>query len=251
LPKPKRHPLTFYSSVVVRRPKGGRAEAAGPGDPATAADKGERWGTMSVDRASRLVVAWASGPRDEALAEKIVTATRDRTGRSATLTYVTDGWEAYESAVKRAYWEREVYAENPNWAILRPTEKVRLTQAIKHRKGRRLARVEVRATIGEPNPQPYAVHLERLNGTLRDRLGCLTRKTHAFAKGVATWDALFGLALFAHNWLRPHVALRRPLAEPIDDRRYERRTPAMALALTDRVWSWEEFLRLPAKQRQS
>lgn len=202
-----------------------------------------------MERASRFVVAWASGPRDETLAERIVMATRDRTGRSAPITYITDGWEAYETAVKRAYWEREVYAANPNWMILTPTDTVRLTQAVKHRKGRRLTRVEVRATIGEPAELPYAVHLERLNGTLRDRLGCLTRKTHAFAKDVATWDALFSLALFAHNWLRPHVALRRALAEPLDGRRYERRTPAMALGLSDHLWTWEEFLRLPVRRQ--
>jgi IS1 family transposase len=202
---------------------------------------------VSEDRASRFVVAWASGPRDETLAEEIVTATRERTGASAAITYITDGWEAYETAVKRAYWERDVWEGNPNWAILTPTDRVRLTQAIKHRQGRRLARVEVRATIGEAAELPYAVCLERLNGTLRDRLGCLTRKTHAFAKDTATWDALFGLALFAHNWIRPHDALRRPLVEPIDGRRYERRTPAMALGLTDHLWTWEEFLRLPVR----
>src|SRR5262249_32843390 len=158
---------------------------------------------------------------DEVLAEKIVTATRDRTGASEAITYVSDGWEAYETTIKRAYWEREVYPANPNWAILTPTDKVCLTQAIKHRQGRRLARVEVRATIGEPASLPYAVHLERLNGTLRDRLGCLTRKTHAFAKEIALWDALFSLTLFAHNWLRPHVALRLPLPQPVDRRRYD------------------------------
>jgi IS1 family transposase len=195
------------------------------------------------------VVAWASGPRDETLAERIVTATRARTGRSERISFVTDGWEAYATEVKRAYWEREAYAQNPNWAILKPTEKVRLTQAIKHRKGRRLARVEVRATIGEQIAQPHAVHLERLNGTLRDRLNCLTRKTHAFAKDAATWDALFSLTLFEHNWLRPHVALRLPLAAPSRGRRYDWRTPAMVEGLADHPWSWEEFLRLPVIHR--
>jgi hypothetical protein len=176
------------------------------------------------------------------VADAIVTATRDRTDASATLTYVTDGREAYETAVKRACWEREACAANPNWAILKPTDKVRLTQAVKHREGRRLARVEVRATIGAPAQLPYAVCLERLNGTLRDRLRCLTRKTHAFAKDVATWDAILRLALFAHNWIRPRVALRRPLAEPIDGRRYDQRTPAMTLGLTHHIWTWTELL---------
>jgi hypothetical protein len=155
--------------------------------------------------------------------------------------------EAYETAVKRAYWEREVDAANPNGVILKPTETVRLTQAVKHRKGRRLARVEVRPTIGAPAALPDAVHLERLNGTLRDRLGCLTRKTHAFAKDTTTLDACFAVALFAHNWIRPHLALRRPLAEPIDGRHYEPRTPAMARKLTDHPWSWEEFLRFSVR----
>jgi IS1 family transposase len=202
---------------------------------------------VSVDRASRFVVAWASGPRDEALAEEIVTATHDRAGASEAITYVTDGWEAYETAIKRAYWEREVYPANPNWAILKPTDRAHLTQAVKHRKGRRVARVEVRATIGEPAELPYAVCLERLNGTLRDRLNCLTRKTHAFAKETALWDALFGLTVFEHNWLRPHVALRVRLAEPAAGRRYDQRTPAMAIGLTDHIWAWAEFLTMPGK----
>jgi IS1 family transposase len=204
---------------------------------------------VSVDRASRFALAWASGPRDQALADTIVTTTRDRTGRSAAITYITDGWEAYEAAVKRAYWEREVSAQNPHWAILKPTDTARLTQAIKHRKGRRLTRVEVRATIGAPADLPYAVYLERLNGALRDRLACLTRKTHAFAKDAATWDALLNVALFAHNWIRPHLALRRPLPEPVDGRRYAHRSPAMVLGLTDHLWPWEEFLRLPVRRQ--
>ena len=57
---------------------------------------------MSVDRASRFVVAWASGPRDQTLAEEIVTTTHDRLDRGREVTFVTDGWEAYETAVKRA-----------------------------------------------------------------------------------------------------------------------------------------------------
>jgi hypothetical protein len=110
---------------------------------------------------------------------------------------------------------------------------------------------QVRAAIGEQVEFPYAVHLERLNGTLRDRLSCLTRKIHSFTKKAATWDALLSLALFERKWLRPHLALRVPFLEPHQRRRYDQRSPAMTLALTDHVWSWEEFLRFPARQRES
>jgi hypothetical protein len=56
------------------------------------------------------------------------------------------------------------------------------------------------------------------------------------------WDALFSLALFEQIWLGPHVALRLPLPRPVNGRRYDCRTPAMAAGLTAHVWSWAEFL---------
>lgn len=111
-------------------------------------------------------------------------------------------------------------------------------------------RVEVRVVIGEAVACPYTVHQERVNGSLRDRLACLTRKTHAFAKREETWDALVGLALFEHNWLRPHPALRERLESEASGRHYRRRTPAMAIGLTDHVWEWEEFLKHPVYQYQ-
>jgi hypothetical protein len=82
---------------------------------------------------------------------------------------------------------------------------------------------------------------------LRDRIGCLTRKTHAFAKEVDLWDALFSLTLFAHNWLRPHSALRRRLPQPVDGRRCDQRTPAMAIGLTDHPLTWAEFMMTKGK----
>lgn len=47
-----------------------------------------------------------------------------------------------------AYWKRETYAANPNWAILTPTDNVRLTQAVKHRRGRRYDRRTPAMVIG-------------------------------------------------------------------------------------------------------
>ena len=122
-------------------------------------------------------------------------------------------------------------------------EGLSLTQTIKHRNQRgRLLWTETRTTIGTTPlvEQPVPVHIERLNGVLRDRLACLTRRSHAFAKTAKTWDALFGLAAFEHNWMREHPALSQPSTAP--GRHYERRTPAMAIGLTDHGWSWEEFL---------
>jgi hypothetical protein len=78
------------------------------------------------------------------------------------------------------------------------------------------------------------------SGALRDRLNALTRKTHAFAKHDATFDALVGLQLFDHNFHRAHRILRLPGGVGVC--RYRQRSPAMALGLTNHLWSFQELL---------
>jgi hypothetical protein len=180
------------------------------------------------------------------VAEAVVQATRARTVAQAGIPWISDGWDAYAELITDLYCDPvPASTGGRDWSVLQRTPGGRLTHAVKHRRGRRLARIEVRATIGAVAQQPSTVHIERLNGVLRDRLACLTRKTHAVAKHPALGDAAVGVALFEHNWLRPHPALRRPFAEPTQGRRYQRRTPAMVLDLTDHRWSVVEFLSRP------
>lgn len=146
-------------------------------------------------------MAWASGPREAPLAEAVVRQTRQRTKGRAGVAYGSDGGKPSAETIALTYCDREPSGIHPAWDILRPTEGIRLSQAVTHRHGRRLERGEVRALTGEPGDPPYPVHRERLSGMRRARLGCLTRKPHAFAKDVATADALFSLALFEHHWL--------------------------------------------------
>jgi IS1 family transposase len=193
------------------------------------------------DRESRFVVAHASGRRDEALVAEAITKAHARS-RGQPVSWCSDGWRAYPKAITHAY-RQAVRTGRRGRPPLHVPEGVSLTQTIKHRDEHgRLLSVENRATIGATEvEQPVPVHIERLNGVLRDRLACLTRKTHAFAKSTSTWDALFGLALFEHNWLRAHPALSQP-SSTVPGRYYERRTPAMAIGLSDHRWSWPEFL---------
>lgn len=206
---------------------------------------GEHWGCFSIDRPSRFIVAWDSGPRTVQLAKTVVGATRERTAGRLGIRWVSDGWVPYIEAIQEVYWD-PVPAAGVRWEVRLPVPGVALTQAVKHRKGRRLVRVAVRAVLGEVAVQPYTVHVERQNGVLRDRLACLTRKTHAFAKVDQTWTACLSLALFEHNWIRKHVALRLPLVAPDAGRRYNQQTPAMALGLTDHAWSLTAFLSQPS-----
>ena len=195
---------------------------------------------MIVDRQSRFIVAHASGRREEALVSEAIAKVHTRSGGQP-VGWCSDGWRAFPEAIRRIY-RQPVRTGRPGRPPLRVPEGLCLTQTIKHRDEHgRLLKVETRAAIGAPIEHPVPVHIERLNGVLRDRLAALTRKTHAFAKTVPTWDALFGVVVFEHNWLRPHPALSQPSTTP-PGRRYERRTPAMAIRLSDHRWSWPEFL---------
>jgi hypothetical protein len=191
------------------------------------------------DRDSRFVVACATGPLSEDLIEHAVAITVERTHQRE-LHWFSDGWQGYQNILVRAYRQRKLTGKRgrPAW-VVPPT--VALTQTVKHRNEHgRLLSVAIRAALGTGMEPAGTVHVERLNGALRDRLNALTRKTHAFAKRDATWDGLVGLQLFDHNFHRAHQALRLPGGDGV--RRYHHRSPAMALGLTDHLWSFQELL---------
>ena len=78
---------------------------------------------------------------------------------------------------------------------------------------------------------------------LSDGLNFLARKTHGFGKREHTWDGALVLCLFENNWLLFHWALGEPADDLSNGRRYRHKSPAMAIGLTEHVWSWEELLK--------
>src|SRR5713226_3033585 len=174
------------------------------------ADAGERWGCLVQDRPSRFIAACATGRIGDDLVERAVTLTVARTHGRA-LTWCSDGWRGYPEILRHAYHHPVRSGQRGRPPLVVPPD-VRLTQTIKHRDEHgKLLSIEIRAALGEVVAEPGTVHIERVNGTLRDRLNALTRKTHAFAKCDTTFDALVHLQLFEHNWIRPHHALRLPI----------------------------------------
>lgn len=189
-------------------------------------------------------MAWAFASSEDAAAPEVVRLTRERTAARAGRSWISDGRRVYWQAIRRIYRD-PLHTGRRGRPRLIPTAGVGLVQAVKLRRGGRLVRIEVHPRIGEAPECPYTVCVERLNGVLRDRLACLTRKTHAFAKREQTWDAAVALCLFEHNWMRPLRALREAEPDPSTGRSYRRRSPAMALGLTEHLWSWTEFLSQP------
>ena len=192
-------------------------------------------------------MAWGFGSSEDEVAPKGVAQTRQRTQGRRGVIWIRDGRPVDRQAVRRA--DRDAQPTG-KWGRppLVPTPGVGLTQAVQRRHQGRMVRVEVRLVVGEAVDGPYPVHEERWNGVLRDRLNALTRKTHAFAKTVETWDARVILCGFEPNGLRPHRALREAGEGLPEGRRYRPRTPGMAIGWTDHIWAWEECLTFPHHQ---
>ena len=89
----------------------------------------------------------------------------------------------------------------------------------------------------------YTICLVDDETSIRQGVSLLTRKTWSLAQSdkhlllhVQWWRAYY-------HFVRSHESLREPL--PGFKRKYKQRTPAMALGLTDHVWSVADFLTMP------
>jgi IS1 family transposase len=190
------------------------------------------------------VVACATGPVGKELIEQAVSITVRRT-QQREVHWFSDGWHGSRRIRERAS-RQPVFTGKRGRPRLAVPETLSLVQTVTHRDEQgRLWPVEIRAALGGAMEPAGTVHVKRLNGAFRDRLNALTRKTHAFAKRDATWDALLGWQRFDHNFHRAQRALRLPVTDGV--RRSHHRSPAMALGLTDHRWSFVELLttRLP------
>lgn len=75
-------------------------------------------------------------------------------------------------------------------------------------------------------------HLERFNGTVRSRQSRLTRRTRQISKRRDLLQDALWIFRDVYNWIQVHGSLRGL-------------TPAMALGLSDHVWSIWEYIRYP------
>jgi IS1 family transposase len=114
-----------------------------------------------------------------------------------------------------------------------PDPRVRYWQVIKQRAGRRLVSVTRRVVFSIvaliPLKQISTSLPERLNGTIRQHVVPLHRKTHSFAKCRTALDTQTQLFKSYYNLCRQHGTLNG-------------KTPAPPTGLSDHCWTLRELL---------
>jgi hypothetical protein len=219
------------------------------------------WVGRALALPSRLrVVSHLSPERSEAEATTFLAKFKARTDGWAPF-FTSDQLPAYVAALITTY---STPAPSPlNRGPGRPRKEpprvvdphLRYAQVDKRREGGRVVEVKRHILFGAAadliqiletdgcGSQINPSYVERDNLTSRHSNGRLVRKTLSHAKKKDYLQRQLDLEDAIYNFVRPHSALRVKLRKPAAyGRCWQPRTPAMAVGLTNHVWSLEELL---------
>jgi hypothetical protein len=160
----------------------------------------------------------------------------------------TDGQGAYREAMLFEWGKVPEYCGRGRPPILpQPSENWKYLQIVKIRQGSKLVGVIPKVVYGNTNEVKdllgeHTAYVERTHLTSRQMNGRLVRKTLSFSKEFRLLEAASALEDALYNFTRPVRTLHRELEEPTKQARWRPRTPAMAAALTDHVWTVKELL---------
>lgn len=202
------------------------------------AEIGQHWTHIAMARESRLMLEVVVGPRTQESATKLVEGAARRLAADCWPLWSSDGWEPYRFALTLVFAVLIHFIKGkgpgrPKESQVVPDPRLRYGQVVKQRVGRRLLSVTRRVVFGVealiPLKQISTSLLERLNGTVRQHVVPLQRKTRSFAKCRTALDTQTQLFKSYYNLCRKHGTLQG-------------KTPAQAAGLSDRCWTLRELL---------
>ena len=193
-----------------------------------------------------------SRTRDTHLADRLMQQVRTCSQAACALLVCTDGWAAYPNSIKRAFRDKVKRTAGRGRASLQVWSGLHIGTVIKHTVNKHLKEVVRQMSHGSV---AQAMHLlqhstggqvlntsfiERLNGTVRERLATLTRKCRHAAQRLQALETGMYLIGSTYNFCCFHQALSTRAAGEAQS--LHRQTPAMASGLTDHLWSISELV---------
>jgi hypothetical protein len=192
------------------------------------------------------------GPRTQDTAAALIAQVVART--QALPLFLTDGWKAYTVALLQVVGvvyrrrRRGKVGRQPKPRLVAP-KNLFYAQVVKVRNtAGHVVEVSRRVVFGGPRRFGKQLRLrqfgetiqtafmERWYGTLRGLVPPLRRRTRGLSWSRLRHRGKVWLMVSLYNFVMPHKSLRQGRT---------RRTPAMAIGLTDHVWSYREYIWLP------
>ena len=207
------------------------------------------WMGLAMMVSTRLWLAGAvSSTRDTALADRLLHQVRACCQPLRRLLVCTDGWAAYPNSIRRAFREKVKKTTGPGRACLVAWPQIVIATVIKRTEKKRVVEITRRMTQGllswaeklleqsRGGTVLNTAFIERLNGTMRERLASLTRKCRHAVHRLDALETGMYLIGCTYNFCFAHHELShaRHFGSPS--------TPAMAAGLTDHIWSIRELL---------
>jgi len=207
------------------------------------------WMGLAMMVSTRL---WVAGvvqvSRDRSLADRLMSQVRRAAQVLRPLLVLTDGWAAYPNSIRRAFREKvkqtsgvgraclQVWPELHIGTVIKRTEKKRVVEITRRMTHGLLAQAEKLLLLSHGGISLNTAFIERLNGTFRERLASLTRKSRHAARRLRALETGMYLIGCSYNFCFAHHELSKAshVGSPC--------TPAMAAGLTNHVWSVFELL---------
>lgn len=207
------------------------------------------WMGLAMMVSTRL---WLGGvvqlSRDRSLADRLLFQVRRCAASLRPLLVITDGWSAYPGSIRRAFREKvkrtpgvgraclQIWPQLHIGTVIKRTEKKRVVEITRRMAHGLLSKAEQLLLASRGGSILNTAFIERLNGTFRERLASLTRKSRHAARRLQALETGMYLIGCTYNFCFPHHELSKTkhVGSPC--------TPAMAAGLSDHVWSICELL---------
>jgi IS1 family transposase len=221
------------------------------------------WVWTAIDPVSKLLLTMEVGPRTVEMAQCVVHHVVSVLAPGCVPAWFSDGFKGYLPAILGhcGWWTHpERHQDKGPWPKPRwmPLPGLLYAQVVKQYRRKRLVGVTHRVVFGtsEAMAQVLAAwswqintsFVERLNLDIRQRVAATGRRVNTLCQGEDSMRQQLALFQVYHNFVLPHTSLREALAAPIPTngsgsaKRWRPCTPAMAVGLTDHVWSLKEVL---------
>lgn len=221
---------------------------------------GENWDHTALEAEHRLLLALVPGKRTAANCRKIVTEVKARTGGRPDILLSSDEHPPYRTAIKKVYAQKPLIVQTSRGeqrGKLKPPlpEQLVYVTVRKEREKGRVVKVYQTLVFGtwmmlgillrrsSVSKKINTAFVERHKGTDRHQNSRKVRKTYGFSKDWEVHNAASYFVGFSYNFCWKVRTLRIKK----EDGCWQQRTPAMAAALTDHLWTLQEWLTYPAK----
>jgi transposase-like protein len=217
---------------------------------------GIAWLAMAIAVSTRL---WLGGVLSSNRDAKLITHLIEQVRNCALyrpLLFCVDGLVTYVSAIQKVF-RVSIFNGKRGRPCLRAWENLCIVRVVKQASGRRVVGIIQRIACGtwkqacllikqtqntsRPYVNAHTAYIERINGTFRSRI-VLVRRGRSLVCHLATLHHAIYLLGTVYNFCTPHKSLRKVLYLADNSHLWIPITPAMAIGITDHVWTVSELL---------